>query len=183
VFAALAAKHTTPGKVAFAKVDVDAAQAVAQQFAVTAMPTFLVLTNGRETARVLGADAAGLTTAVTSAVRTAKPSVTGGGVKLGGAAKPVFVRNGSLADTAPLGHRVARWADAVVRFVVLYVVSLFSIDALRAAEGSRFSVRGGGGGGSGGGGGGGPGGPGGRRLGSIDSVRRTNAACAGGSCG
>lgn len=160
----------------------DAAQAIAQQYTVTAMPTFLVFTNGRETARIRGADAGGLTSAVTAAAKSAKPAV-GQGVKLGGAPstpKPVFVRNGTLAATAPLGNRIGGLVDTIIRFVVLYVVSLFSIDGIKAAEESRFSVRGGGGSGGGGGGGGGPGG---RKLGSMDTVKRTNASCSGGSCG
>ena len=46
LFAKLAAQHTIPNKLAFCKVDVDEAADVASKYAVTAMPTFLVLVDG-----------------------------------------------------------------------------------------------------------------------------------------
>jgi len=62
LFSKLAAAHTLPGALAFGKVDVDEAADVAARFAVTAMPTFLVLVDG---------EASGV---------AAPPSVAGGGV-------------------------------------------------------------------------------------------------------
>ena len=58
----LAAKHGIPNILAFAKVDVDKAQDVAQSFGVTAMPTFIFLKNGKQVAvngeaAIRGADA------------------------------------------------------------------------------------------------------------------------------
>ena len=46
LFTKLAAQHTIPSKLAFCKVDVDEAADVAAKYAVTAMPTFLVLVDG-----------------------------------------------------------------------------------------------------------------------------------------
>lgn len=62
LFGKLAAAHTVPGALAFGKVDVDEAADVAAKFGVSAMPTFLVLTDG---------EAAGV---------DAPASVAGGGV-------------------------------------------------------------------------------------------------------
>jgi thioredoxin 1 len=188
IFEALASKHATPGKAAFCKVDVDAAQAVAQQYGVRAMPTFVILTSGTESARVQGADRSALTAAVEKAVKAAKPVYSSGpGHTLGSAPSapkvaPRWVKDGNVTATPPVGVRVGGWVETVIAFVALYLISLFSIDAISAAEQSGFAVRDGG---SGGGGGGpdGPGGPGGRRLGTVQGFGRTVGGCAGGSCG
>ncbi|KAJ9157291.1 hypothetical protein NKR23_g327 [Pleurostoma richardsiae] len=50
VFEQLAARHATPGVLAFAKVNVDHAQDVARAYRVTAMPTFMFFKEGRQVA-------------------------------------------------------------------------------------------------------------------------------------
>jgi len=47
VFSRLADEHSTKGRLAFAKVNVDHVQDVAKEFGVTAMPTFLFFQNGK----------------------------------------------------------------------------------------------------------------------------------------
>lgn len=56
LFGKLAAEYARPGRLAFAKVDVDEAPEVAQRFAVASMPTFLFLVDGR---RDVGVDVRG----------------------------------------------------------------------------------------------------------------------------
>jgi thioredoxin 1 len=154
------------------------------------MPTFVILTSGSESARVQGADRAALTAAVEKAVKAAKPVYSSGlGHTLGSAPSapkvvPRWVKEGNVGATPPVTVGVGDWLDTVVAFVALYLYTLFSIDAIGAAEQSGFPVIGGGSdGGSGGGGPGGPGGPGGRRVGTVQGFGRTVGGCAGGSCG
>lgn len=58
LFDKLASENTTSGKLAFAKVDVDAARDVAKLYKVSAMPTFLLLRGEEVIKAVRGADAA-----------------------------------------------------------------------------------------------------------------------------
>jgi thioredoxin 1 len=50
IFAKLAADKSVPGHLAFAKVDVDAARDAAQEYTVTAMPTFMFFKEGKQVA-------------------------------------------------------------------------------------------------------------------------------------
>lgn len=61
VFDELSAKFESAG---FVKVDVDVLEGVAGKFKVSAMPTFIVLRDGKEVDRMMGANAAGLTAMV-----------------------------------------------------------------------------------------------------------------------
>ncbi|KAI0157114.1 thioredoxin domain-containing protein [Hypoxylon sp. FL1284] len=49
-YEALARRHAAPGTLAFAKIDVDAAQDAARRYGVAAMPTFLFFKDGRQVA-------------------------------------------------------------------------------------------------------------------------------------
>jgi len=152
VFEQLAREHASPNKVAFAKVDVDAAQGVAQIYAVRAMPTFVILKNGKEADRIQGADRAALTAAVGRAVKDARKVMgfagAGKGYTLGGSTAAGTAAPSRAAAAATRGGS-AGWMggagglnmDAVVRFVVLYAVSLFSFDAIKSAAECRFAVQ------------------------------------------
>ncbi|KAB5566233.1 thioredoxin-like protein [Coniochaeta sp. 2T2.1] len=50
IYQSLAAKHSVPGILAFAKVDVDQAQDIAATYRVSAMPTFLFFKEGKQVA-------------------------------------------------------------------------------------------------------------------------------------
>jgi thioredoxin 1 len=77
IYAQLAKTHGIDGHLAFAKVDVDHVQAVAQQYRVTAMPTFLFFKNGKQVAvngnaLIRGADVRSLSAAADKMGRLAK---------------------------------------------------------------------------------------------------------------
>ncbi|KAK7523366.1 thioredoxin-like protein [Phyllosticta citriasiana] len=71
IYDALATAHAAPGRLAFTKVDVDAQQAIARQYGVSAMPTFLILSPTATIATIRGADAAALRNAVSRAAADA----------------------------------------------------------------------------------------------------------------
>ncbi|KAH8149172.1 uncharacterized protein LAJ45_06711 [Morchella importuna] len=155
-FESLATKHAAPSKVAFTKCDVDAAQEIAAQYGVRAMPTFLIFKNRQEVARIQGADVRGLTTAVekyaaeansssSSSSASASSSATAaaggvGGVGGGGAKPARYVRDGQVVAGAPVGAQMRGWVNAAVVFFGLYFMSLFSLDPVSAAEESPFNV-------------------------------------------
>jgi thioredoxin 1 len=68
VFEQLSKLHSAPGKVEFAKVNVDEQREVAVQYGIQAMPTFLVLKDGKVVDTIKGADAASLKRVVAKAV-------------------------------------------------------------------------------------------------------------------
>ena len=102
------------------------------------MPTFLIFRSGTLINTIRGADTRGLTTAIESAV------------KLAGAAKPTYSTAGRTlgSTTAPRGslsRGPVNWKgiiDAITAFFGIYFISLFSLDAYRAAEESPFNVNG-----------------------------------------
>lgn len=56
VFEQLSTQHSSAGKFAFAKVDVDALSEVAGQYNVTAMPTFVLVKDGKKSQEMRGAN-------------------------------------------------------------------------------------------------------------------------------
>jgi thioredoxin 1 len=68
IYAQLSTAHTTPGKFAFVKINVDEQRELAGKYGVTAMPTFLVFKDGKKVGEVKGADVRSLKGVVESAV-------------------------------------------------------------------------------------------------------------------
>ena len=68
LFKSLAYSHSAEGKLAFAKVNVDQQQQLAMRYGVTAMPTFVLLRNGKAVQTARGANLA----AVQALVKLAK---------------------------------------------------------------------------------------------------------------
>ncbi|KAF2089666.1 thioredoxin-domain-containing protein [Saccharata proteae CBS 121410] len=144
IFEQLATAEAKPGRIAFAKVDVDSQQGIAQQYGVSAMPTFLIFKNSSVSETIRGANPAALRSAVLkcsadaakgpgrqSASFTSKGHVLGSG-------------SGSSSMTRDWGFQVQRHGsllDTLVRFVALYFTSLFAFDAYQAAQASPFSVQ------------------------------------------
>lgn len=124
------------------------------------MPTFLILKGSTVKETVRGANPAALRTAVLSAAADAakgpakaSPSFSGSGQTLGSSdGSKTTVRAGSgmpninvgsfLSDPANIAQGTG-WASIIVRFIGLYVTTLFSFDAAASAEQSPFSVKGG----------------------------------------
>jgi len=207
----LSQKHSSQGRIIFTKCDVDAQSSIARSYSVTAMPTFIILHNSKEVARIRGADRSGLGREVekwVAEVGGAKKGFQGDGKVLGSApvekaststpaaAAPRYIRGGTATNSVPLNAQVRGFADWLLMLFVLYFTSLFSLDPFGACEGLR-PQRGGwegavrslfwGGGGGDGGPGGGPGGsrPVGRRLGGMDTIPgsgRTVTGVNSGSC-
>jgi thioredoxin 1 len=122
------------------------------------MPTFLVFKAGRVADTIRGANASALRSAVARAAADAGAGGGGGGssgthfaskgYRLGSADEPtVAVRGVGGLGGAAGGAAVAAVAGmrgllgTAIRFVVLYLTTLFSFDAYVAAESSPFSVK------------------------------------------
>ncbi|KYK60931.1 thioredoxin [Drechmeria coniospora] len=144
-FEKLAKDHSSPKKVAFAKVNVDTQSAVAQTNAVSAMPTFKIFHKGNCVDTIKGANPSALSEAVSKAVKLA-------GAAGGGSAEGFKSAGRTLGDGKAPSARKAKagagfeWMsftsllNMLINFVGLYLVSLFSTDGRKAAEDSYFNV-------------------------------------------
>ncbi|KAJ4349508.1 uncharacterized protein N0V89_008124 [Didymosphaeria variabile] len=152
VFHALAEKDSKPGRIQFAKVNVDNQQEVAKKYGVSAMPTFLVLKGSSVVETIRGANPSALTAAVRKAVQDSSngPTARGAnfqskGYTLGSTSTPSRpVGNGGGGFAANLQGMMSGnggFGDLVVRFFALYFVSLLSFDSYKSAEESPFAVR------------------------------------------
>ncbi|ORX96590.1 thioredoxin-like protein [Clohesyomyces aquaticus] len=149
IFASLAEKEAKPGKIQFAKVNVDSCQDVAKKYGVSAMPTFLVLKSSVVTETIRGANPSALTAAVNKAAADAargpaKPGVSfqSKGYTLGSSTTPSRpVGESPLAGLSRMMTGNGGLGDLVMRFLGLYFTSLFTFDSWSAAEQSPFNVR------------------------------------------
>ncbi|KAF8422931.1 PITH domain-containing protein [Tirmania nivea] len=89
VYEKLSTALTSPGNIVFTKCDVDACQDIARHYNITAMPTFIIFTDGQEVSRIQGADIPALSAAVQRLVAEYKnsggASSSGSGSGSGGA--------------------------------------------------------------------------------------------------
>ncbi|KAK8158947.1 putative thioredoxin [Phyllosticta citrichinensis] len=79
VYEQLARSLSRPNVITFTKVNTDAQQQVAQSYNITAMPTFLILKNGREVSRIKGANGKDLSEAVKKLAAEAESTSSAGG--------------------------------------------------------------------------------------------------------
>lgn len=123
-FERLAKEHSSPNKVAFAKVNVDNQANIARTNGVTAMPTFKIFHNGTAIETIRGANPSALTEAVNKAVSLSGSS--------GKKAEAVFQTPGrTLGGGAPVQGQGRPWNvsglfSIVIMLVGLYLTSLFS---------------------------------------------------------
>ncbi|KAL8386998.1 hypothetical protein RB595_010235 [Gaeumannomyces hyphopodioides] len=144
-FESLSTKFSKPNKIAFCKVDVDSQREIAQQYSVSAMPTFLILRNGTVIDTIRGANPPALTAAVEKAVKLAGPGGGGGSVfssggqRLGGGAAGGASRPQQLQR--PLNWDINSLVNSIIVFLGLYFVSLFSLDPYKSAEASKYNIK------------------------------------------
>ncbi|KAJ9155611.1 Thioredoxin-like protein [Pleurostoma richardsiae] len=141
-FETLSTKYSKPKRITFCKVNVDNQQEIASQYGVRAMPTFLIFRSGSVIDTIQGADPSALTAAVEKAVKlagTAAPGAVFGtpGRTLGGT--PLAGPRQSVRR--PLAWDINNFVNDVITFFGLYLVSLFSFDAYKAAENSKFNIK------------------------------------------
>jgi len=142
----LATSHSQPGKVAFAKVDVDQSPDISQQYGVSAMPTFLIFKNSKVVDTIKGANPSAIRSAVSKAsadaskgsAGTSGASFSSKGYKLGSESTPSRPAGNGGSFLGGLG--ATGLADSMVRFFGLYLTTLFSFDAYAAAEASPLAV-------------------------------------------
>ncbi|KAL2692115.1 hypothetical protein Neosp_002520 [[Neocosmospora] mangrovei] len=135
-FDGLAKEHSSPRKVAFAKVNVDSQAGIARAQGVSAMPTFKIFHNGNCIETIKGANPPALTAAINNAVKL------GGATKPGDAFKTPGRTLGGEKKSASLARRwsLKKLMDMFITFFGLYFVSLFSFDSYKAAEKSVFNL-------------------------------------------
>jgi thioredoxin 1 len=113
------------------------------------MPTFLVIKSTSVVDTIRGANPSALTAAVRKAASdTSGPTAASSGVfqtkgrTLGSAAEPSRpVNDSAFAGLQRLVVGNGGLSDMVVRFVALYVISLFAFNGYKAAEDSAFNVK------------------------------------------
>lgn len=143
VYQELATKFSKPRAITFTKVNVDTQQSISQKYGVRAMPTFMIFRNGQPTKTIRGADRRGLTEAVSEASKYATAASPLGGAT-GGHVLGSAPRGPKPAGLAPI-RRPMNWSpkgliDAVISFIGLYLISLFSLNGYKAAEESMFNI-------------------------------------------
>ena len=151
-FESLATKFSKPGKISFAKIDVDSQKEIAQRYGVRAMPTFKIIHNNSVVDTIQGADRTGLNNAVERAVKLAGSgggsSFSGKGHTLGGSSVGSWSRTAARAGHdgrtfsvgRPWRFDPASFFDTIWTFFALYLVTLFSLDPYKTAEQSQFNV-------------------------------------------
>ncbi|CZT25144.1 related to thioredoxin [Ramularia collo-cygni] len=162
IFEQLAAQESKPGRITFAKVNVDNQRQVASSYGISAMPTFLVLKGSKVIETVRGANPSALRSAILSAAADAakgpakanqSPVFSSKGQTLGGegsGSSSSRVASGPSLPSLNLGQLFSAPAPfaqgrglpaTIVRFLGLYLSTLFSFDPNKTAEDSPFAVK------------------------------------------
>lgn len=128
-FDRLAKEHARPKKLAFAKVNVDSQQSIAQTEGVAAMPTFKIFHGGSCVETLKGASPPALAEAVSKAVRL---SGSGSSGPAGSAFKTAGRKLGGGGRSSGGGGGTMSWdlnnlISAVITAAGLYLTSLLSV--------------------------------------------------------
>lgn len=101
-------------QVLFVQVDVDQSQAVAAKYEVSSMPTFLYFHKGKEVARVVGADRAGITTKLDQLVALNPSAVRGSvGGGEGASGESGSAGAGAVADDSDITQYIPRGMEVL----------------------------------------------------------------------
>lgn len=105
----------------------------------------MIFRNGSLNKTIKGADRRGLTDAITEAAKsaTASSAFSGAGHTLGGTplgSKPAAAA-GVTTPRLPMNWSFRGIIDAVINFIGMFLVSLFSLNGKKAAEDSRFNAQ------------------------------------------
>jgi thioredoxin 1 len=76
IYNQLSSAHSSPGKFAFVKINVDEQREIVEQYGITAMPTFMLFRDGKKVEEVRGADVRALKAAVEKAAGEIKTQAT-----------------------------------------------------------------------------------------------------------
>lgn len=130
-FERLAKEHSSPKRIAFAKVNVDQQSGVARANGVSAMPTFKIFHNGACVETIKGANPPALTDAISKAVKLADGGKAGDlfktpGRTLGG--------EGGAAPAAGSSFNFSGLLNGLILLLGLYLVSLFSASNQKKPE-------------------------------------------------
>ncbi|MCJ1330789.1 hypothetical protein MMC10_007476 [Thelotrema lepadinum] len=130
----LANENSSRGKLAFVKVNVDNQQDVAKKYGVSAMPTFLVFRKESVVKTIRGANPAALQSAVS---KIAKDS--GAGSSFSSSTGHVLGSASQAPKRSSQPFTGQGLMAAIIRFVMLYITTLLSLDPVAAAKASPYS--------------------------------------------
>ncbi|KAI4149646.1 MAG: hypothetical protein LQ340_004519 [Diploschistes diacapsis] len=137
LFEQLSSTESKAGRLAFVKIDVDTESGVARKYGVSAMPTFLVLRKDTVVKTIRGADPNSLRSAVSEVAKQAAASTfsSSSGQVLGSSSEKSKSSNYSSGQP----YSVQGFISAVIRFIMLYLTTLLSLDPVLAAQSSPYS--------------------------------------------
>ncbi|KAF2860134.1 thioredoxin-like protein [Piedraia hortae CBS 480.64] len=140
IYASLSSSNTVPHLLAFAKIDTDNNRDIAQRFSVSAMPTFIALEGESKTLDTIrGADPSALKSLVERTRKLAEkkgpPGFVGKGRTLGSGTSQ------NAARQAPRWSTPTASPSTLVRFIGLYLWTLFSLEPRAAAAECPFAVQ------------------------------------------
>ncbi|KEY65760.1 hypothetical protein S7711_05589 [Stachybotrys chartarum IBT 7711] len=131
-FERLAKEHSSPKRIAFAKVNVDQQSGVARANGVSAMPTFKIFHNGACVETIKGANPPALSDAISKAVKLAD------GGKAGDLFKTPGRTLGGDGGAAPAGGSSFNFSGLLNGLILL--LGLYLFDPYKAAESSMFNI-------------------------------------------
>ncbi|KAH7083903.1 thioredoxin [Paraphoma chrysanthemicola] len=103
IYNQLSTQHTSTGKFAFVKVNVDEQGELAAQYGVTAMPTFLIFKDGKQIEGIRGADVRALKSVVERAANDLKTTAAAAPPKAEAKARPAEEKKAEVEEKTVSG--------------------------------------------------------------------------------